>query len=182
MDGPDVKAQEEAEKELMKICEQYFVDVNECNTVQYAHCLYWYLKHIQQGAKAEDARNLLPNATKTNIVVTTNLRNLIHICELRLCTRAQKEIRQLFRLIKDEVTQNNKLLGNLLLAQCDRLGYCPEASKCCGKKPILSSVIDQLDDTLLSKEDYNLLMDKLKTPEFNEKLSAFLKMENCLED
>ena len=134
MDGLGVEAQEEAEKKLMKICEQYFVDVNEYNTVQYAHCLYWYLKHIQQGAKAEDARNLLPNATKTNLVITTNLRNLMHISEIRLCTRAQKEIRNLFKLIKEEVTKQNEMLGSMLIVQCDKLGYCPE-HKSCGRKP-----------------------------------------------
>ena len=170
MDGPGVEAQEEAEKELMKICEQYFVDVNECNIVQYAHCVYWYLKHTQQGAKAEDARNLLPNATKTNIVVTTNLRNLIHISELRLCTRAQKEIRQLFKLIKEEVTNNNEVLGNMLMAQCDRLGYCPEASKCCGKRPTLQ-------DNLLSKADWEQLMNACDDPQVNEKIIKLMKMK-----
>lgn len=123
---------------MKEIAEKYFVDVNDNNYYGYIHCLWQYALRVETGEKPEDARNSLPNATKTNIVVTTNLRNLIHIAELRLCTRAQKEIRELFRLIKEEVINSNKVLGNMLMVQCDRLGYCPEASKCCGKKPVLT--------------------------------------------
>ena len=103
----------------------------------YLNDLITYKRYIEMGYKAEQARAVLPNATKTNIVVTTNLRNLIHISELRLCTRAQKEIRTLFKEIKKLVVERDDRLGNLLLCQCDKLGYCPEASKCCGRKPTL---------------------------------------------
>ena len=106
----------------------------------YLNDLITYKRYIEMGYKAEQARAVLPNATKTNIVVTTNLRNLIHVSELRLCTRAQKEIRQLFKLIKQEVTNNNEVIGNMLMAQCDRLGYCPEANKCCGRKATLDKI------------------------------------------
>lgn len=118
---------------MKEIAEKYFVDVNDNNYYGYIHCLWQYALRVENGEKPEDARNSLPNATKTNIVMTTNLRNLMHICELRLCTRAQKEIRELFNLIKQEVTDNDPTLGNLLIVQCDRLGYCPE-HKTCGRK------------------------------------------------
>ena len=127
---------------MKEIAEKYFVDVNDNNYFGYVHDLWQYTSRIAAGEKAEDARNSLPNATKTNIVLTTNFRNLIHIAELRLCVRAQKEIRELFKLIKKEVTNNNPILGNMLLAQCDRLGYCPEASKCCGRKQKLEDIIN----------------------------------------
>ena len=44
---------------------------------------------------AEDARYLLPNAMETKIVVTMNIRELLHFFELRCCKRAQWEIRDL---------------------------------------------------------------------------------------
>lgn len=128
---------DESKLKKKEIAQKYFVDVNDDNYYGYVWCLYEYVRRIANGEKAEDARNILPNATKTNIVITTNLRNLIHISELRLCTRAQKEIRTLFKEIKKLVVERDDRLGNLLLCQCDKLGYCPEASKCCGRKPTL---------------------------------------------
>lgn len=88
---------------------------------------------INEGVPPEDARAILPNCTPTNIVVTTNLRNLIHICGLRLCSRSQREIRQLFKLIVEQVKEYNEDVANLLQVQCEQLGYCPE-EKCCGRK------------------------------------------------
>lgn len=169
------------EQELREIVDKYFVITSSTDEtfhgtetndglVFLADALLSYLIFTARGVKAEDARSVLPNATKTNIVVTTNLRNLIHISELRLCTRAQKEIRQLFKLIKEEVTNNNKVLGNMLMAQCDRLGYCPEASKCCGKRPTLQ-------DNLLSKADWEQLMNACEDPQVNEKIIKLMKMK-----
>ena len=43
----------------------------------------------------EDARYLLPNACSTKLYLSCNLRELIHIANERLCTRAQWEIREL---------------------------------------------------------------------------------------
>ena len=43
----------------------------------------------------EDARYVLPNACETSLYLSCNLRELIHICNERLCSKAQWEIRQL---------------------------------------------------------------------------------------
>ena len=120
-------------KSLINLLDKYFVGITEENAGAYLDCLIHYVGQITQGKKPEDARNILPNATKTNIVVTTNLRNLMHISEIRLCNRSQKEIRNLFKLIKEEITKQNEMLGNMLIVQCDKLGYCPE-HKSCGRK------------------------------------------------
>lgn len=55
------------------------------------------------GIKPEDARYLLSNATKTNIVVTMNVRSLFHFFDLRLGHRAQWEIRELAELMATEM-------------------------------------------------------------------------------
>lgn len=47
--------------------------------------------------KREDARFLLPNACTTQMYFSCNLREFIHICNERLCSRAQWEIRELVR-------------------------------------------------------------------------------------
>lgn len=124
----------ELQNRLTEIANTYFVDVNKEDIITYCMYLVNYLTKVEDGCKPEDARNFLPNATKTNLVLTTNLRNLMHISEIRLCTRAQKEIRNLFKLIKEEVTKQNEMLGSMLIVQCDKLGYCPE-HKSCGRKP-----------------------------------------------
>ena len=54
-----------------------------------------YRALLDAGIPAEDARYLLPNAMETKIVVTMNVRELLHFFELRCCKRAQWEIREL---------------------------------------------------------------------------------------
>src|SRR3990170_7810880 len=59
-----------------------------------------YGELVAAGIPGEDARFVFPNGTRTNLVMTTNLRALIHMSGLRPCTMAQWEIRRLFQLIR----------------------------------------------------------------------------------
>ena len=81
---------------------------------------------LAAGIPGEDARFIFPNATRTNLVMTANLRALIHIAGLRLCTMAQWEIRRLFQLIRHEVFAVSPFLGSFLAPKCVPLGYCDE--------------------------------------------------------
>jgi thymidylate synthase (FAD) len=81
---------------------------------------------VGAGIPGEDARFVFPNATRTNLVMTTNLRALIHMSGLRLCTMAQWEIRRLFQLIRQEIFQVSPFLGSFLAPKCVPLGYCDE--------------------------------------------------------
>ena len=54
-----------------------------------------YNAYIEDGIPKEDAREILPNATQTSLVMTMNLRELRHFMELRMCMRAQSGIREL---------------------------------------------------------------------------------------
>jgi thymidylate synthase (FAD) len=81
---------------------------------------------VGAGIPAEDARFVFPNATRTNLVMTTNLRALIHMSGLRLCTMAQWEIRRLFQLIRHEIFAVSPFLGSFLAPKCVALGYCDE--------------------------------------------------------
>ena len=54
-----------------------------------------YLHAIEKGVKPEDARFLLPEATKTSLVMTINVRSLMNFLSLRLDKSAQWEIRKL---------------------------------------------------------------------------------------
>ena len=60
----------------------------------------WHLDNaydelIEKGVPKEDARYILPNAAETSLYLSCNLRELIHIANERLCSRAQWEIRDL---------------------------------------------------------------------------------------
>ena len=54
-----------------------------------------YQNMQEEGIPNEDARYILPNACATKLFLSCNLRELIHIANERLCSRAQWEIRKL---------------------------------------------------------------------------------------
>jgi len=98
--------------------------------------LAFYADMLDAGIPGEDARFVMPNATRTNLVMTTNMRALIHMAGLRLCTMAQWEIRRLFQLIRHEVFTVSPFLGSFLAPKCVPLGYCDEDRNRDGHCPI----------------------------------------------
>lgn len=82
----------------------------------------------------EISRSLLPSATATSIVVSTNLRNLIHIFNERLCSCAQLPIRNLFKEIKRQLDEVYPEMKPYFASKCVALGYCNEKKRSCGKK------------------------------------------------
>ena len=93
----------------------------------------FYLEMTEAGIPAEDARFVLPNAASSSMVVSMNLRELIHIANLRLCTRAQDEIRILVREMCKELVAVEPWLKPYLVPKCEKLGFCDE-DKSCGRK------------------------------------------------
>lgn len=67
-----------------------------------------YLFAIDDGIKPEDARYLLPEATKTELVMTMNVRELFHFFDTRLNKSAQWEIRRVASMIKNTAALINK--------------------------------------------------------------------------
>ncbi len=94
----------------------------------------FYKEMVENGIKPEDARSILPNAASTSMVASLNLRELIHLCNLRLCTRAQDEIRELVKKMADCLIESEGWLKEYLVPKCERLGFCDE-HKSCGRKP-----------------------------------------------
>lgn len=91
-----------------------------------------YQEFIENGIPAEDARSILPNAAASSLTVSLNLRELIHLANLRLCTRAQLEIRQMVKAMCEETIKAEPWLKDYLVPKCKRLGYCDE-DKSCGR-------------------------------------------------
>lgn len=54
-----------------------------------------YLKLLEMGAKPQEARSVLPNSLKTDIVTTANIREWRHILNLRCAKASHPQIRQL---------------------------------------------------------------------------------------
>ena len=119
------------DEKLKKKFESYMSDINSM-----------YLDLLNhEGVPAEDARMVLPNACCTNLTVSINLRALMHLCEERMCTCAQSEIRQMAISMAKLITDKIPELKEYLREKCYRLGYCNENSKrSCGRKPLKSEV------------------------------------------
>jgi len=90
-----------------------------------------YQLALQKGIPAEDARFVLPNATPTNFQVMVNFQELLHIADLRLCWRAQWEIRHMVAQMRREVLRVVPELGGQIQPKCGekRMGYCDEPVK-----------------------------------------------------
>jgi thymidylate synthase (FAD) len=111
-------------------------DLRERYEDQVAGSLDLYGELLAAGIPGEDARFVFPNSTRTNLVMTANLRALIHMSGLRLCTMAQWEIRRLFQLIRHEIFQVSPFLGTFLAPKCVPMGYCDEDRNRDGHCPI----------------------------------------------
>ena len=89
---------------------------------------------VERGVSAEDRRYFYPQGLMTNIVVTVNARELLHMASERMCTRAQWEIREMVT----EMVKLARVFAPTLFEnagpKCQRLGYCPER-KGCGRYP-----------------------------------------------
>jgi thymidylate synthase (FAD) len=109
-----------------------------------------YREAVAAGIPAEDARFVLPNAAPTNFHVMVNFAEMLHICDLRLCVRAQWEIRRMVAMMRAEIKHVLPEIAVFLQPKCgeNRMGYCDESldewKKCpLGKvRPHKSSLFD----------------------------------------
>lgn len=86
---------------------------------------------LEAGVPAEDARYLLPNAAESKIVVTMNVRELLHFFSLRCCNRAQWEIRDMAHRMLELARPTAPFIFADAGAPCVR-GACPEGKMTCG--------------------------------------------------
>ncbi len=61
-----------------------------------------YLRLIELGAEPQQARSILPNSLKTEIVATMNLREWRHFFKLRTTVKAHPQIREIARPLLDK--------------------------------------------------------------------------------
>ena len=91
-----------------------------------------YNELVSRGVPEEDARFVLPNASETNIVVSMNLRELVHASSLRLCHNAQWEIRGVFEGMVQALSSSDELywFADFMRPKCFKAGKCDEVKPC----------------------------------------------------
>jgi flavin-dependent thymidylate synthase len=92
-----------------------------------------YMRLINAGVPAEDARGLLPTNITTKVHYKTNLRNLAEHAGMRLCSQAQYEWKQVWRGIVKAILnygpwedrwQQEAIVSQLFKPVCYRTGKC----------------------------------------------------------
>ena len=111
----------------------------------------WQSKLGNNGEKTnEDARFVLPNACETRILVTMNVRELRHFFSLRMCSRAQWEIRKMaekmFMLCYDVAPALFRNAGPACLR-----GKCPEGEKSCGSAARIRNEREKLINKMMKE-------------------------------
>lgn len=66
----------------------------------------YYKEMLIMGAKPETARSVLPNSTKTEIIMTGNVRSWRHFFSLRMSGHAQKDVQHLSQLMYQAMMEN----------------------------------------------------------------------------
>lgn len=114
----------------------------------------WYetwQKRLGVGEQSnEDARFVLPGSCETKLIMTMNVRELMHFFSLRMCTRAQWEIRQMATQMHLHCLKVAPVLFEKSGPGCLR-GGCPEKEKTCGKTKQIRQEREQLLKTLQSE-------------------------------
>lgn len=130
-------------------------------TIEMIHEAYDCLVNVHNIPK-EDARMIREKATAYNLIATANSRELMRFFELRCCTRAQWEIRELAYNMLSCVKAVAPITFKEAGAHCKRFGFCPEGDKSCGKAMTYDTakqiyyVLDHY-----TYEDYAALYDRL---------------------
>ena len=83
----------------------------------------------------------LTNATETVFYMTMNARELRHFFALRLCRRAQKEIRTLARQMLKQLKPVAPLLFGDVDRPCRMTGYCNQGKMGCGLSVTLEEIM-----------------------------------------
>lgn len=122
------------------------------------HCKETYTALVDMGVSKEDAANVLPLGMHTRIVLKINVRALEHFANMRLCTRAYKEIRTLAKELKKVLAHYSPewktLTDAIMVPKCVKDLYCTE-KKCCGKAPKKSTVAEALKFYKEHKAEYD---------------------------
>lgn len=133
---PDIKAKPEIQKifdEGMQNCKSFYDEL------------------VAAGVSPENASYAMPNATKIDVVITTNIRDVKHILRTRLCERAQWEIRAIAYKIFENIYPKSEIMFSDLGPSC-YFGKCKEGEFSCGKPHIFREFVTGLKEVSAAQE------------------------------
>ena len=81
----------------------------------------------------EEARQVLPNASAVNLMMTINARSLLNLIRQRICRRNVEEMQIFARRLVDLVTITWPAFGACLGPYCFYLGKCNQGKMSCGE-------------------------------------------------
>lgn len=87
---------------------------------------------------------ITPHATAIDFVSTLNARELLHFCNLRTCSRAQWEIRNLATSMLSQLKAVDPKMFKNYGPSCYTYNVCPEGRLCCGKQNEMKEKFDNL--------------------------------------
>jgi flavin-dependent thymidylate synthase len=107
-----------------------------------------YDENVNTGMPAEDARGLLPTNVLTRVHVRIDMKSLLHLAGLRLCTQAQFEWREVFARVaqafRNLVPEGHpwswqyELIADSFRPVCFAAGHCPmqaSSDRACSIRP-----------------------------------------------
>lgn len=89
-----------------------------------------YSALLKQGYKKEDVSNLFPLCMHTKVVLKINMRALLHMAEVRECSRAYIEFRELMKDMKDTLAKLDSEWEYITQIMSPRCGSCTEVKNC----------------------------------------------------
>ena len=104
-----------------------------------------YEKLVALGIPKEDASMVLPLGMNTKFVVKMNVRALLNMAQVRMCSRAYHEFRKLMNEIKETLSQISdewKEIADMMQPKCEVVGYCSEHHSCGRKVKKVENRID----------------------------------------
>lgn len=88
---------------------------------------------------------ITPHASVIDLVTTMNARELLHLCNLRTCSRAQWVIRDLVTEMLRQLKHIDKEMFACFGPSCYTFGVCPEGRMCCGKQLEMKNKFDNME-------------------------------------
>lgn len=120
---------EQHKKLLLEVIEEAFVlpesikdEDKVCIAEDFLRAIQRYYELLSKGVRYEDARFIIPQAVKTRLMVTLNLRELLHIACLRLNLKAQWEIREVVKQMIEEAKRIIPEIEQLVKRYCKVYG------------------------------------------------------------
>ena len=117
------------------------------------------MKQLKQlNVPVEDLTNILPLAYESKMIWKINMRCLVNFMNMRLCSRAYWEIRNLAKELKQVLSNYSEewkyICDLLFVPKCESTGYCTE-HECCGRKPSKKDIDEILANYYKTSKESN---------------------------